>query len=47
MGSFGGFYKGEKKKMKKEAMEKKAEHMARVYVTPRVEIISRGKDKGK
>ncbi len=47
MGSFGGFYKGEKKKMKKEAMEKKAEHIVRVQVAPRVEIIGRGKDKGK
>ncbi len=47
MGSFGGFYKGEKRKIKKEVMEKKAEHMARVVVAPRVEIIGRGKDKKK
>lgn len=47
MGSFGGFYKGEKKKIKKEAMEKKAEHMARAVVAPRVEIIGKGKDKRK
>lgn len=44
---YGSFYKGEKKKMKKETMEKKAEHMARVLVAPRVEIIGKGKDKGK
>lgn len=47
MGSFGGFYKGEKKKVKKEVMERKAEHMVRAQVAPRVEIIGRGKDKGK
>lgn len=44
---YGSFYKGEKKKMKKQVMEKKAEHMVRVQVAPRVEIIGRGKDKGK
>lgn len=47
MGTFGGFYKGEKKKMKRDAMEKKAEHMPRVQAAPRVEIIGKGKDKKK
>lgn len=42
-----GFFKGEKKKMKKEDMERKAEHIARVVATPRVEIIGKGKDKNK
>lgn len=45
MGSFGGFYKGEKKKMKKEEMEKKAGHIARVQSVPQVEIIGRKKGK--
>ena len=45
MGSYGGFYKGEKKKMKKEIMEKKAAHIARVQSVPQVEIIGRRKGK--
>ncbi len=45
MGSFSGYYKGEKKKMKREVMEKKAEHMPKAQFTPRVEIIGKGKDK--
>ena len=47
MGSFGGFYKGEKKKMKRDVMEKKAAHIARISDVPRVEIISKGKGKNK
>lgn len=45
MGSFGGFYKGEKKKAKKEVLEKKASHIAKVYSVPQVEIIGKGKGK--
>ncbi len=45
MGSYGGFYKGEKKKMKKEILEKKAGHIARVASVSQVEIIGRKKGK--
>lgn len=45
MGSFGGFYKGEKKKIKKETLEKRASHMSKVQITPSVEIIGKGKGK--
>lgn len=40
---YGSFYTGEKKKQKKEVMEKKAAHIARVYSAPQVEIIKKGK----
>ena len=40
-----GFFKGEKKKMRKEDMEKKAMHIARVAQIPQVEIIGRKKGK--
>lgn len=42
---YGSFYKGEKKKVKKEILEKKATHIAKVYSTPQVEIIGKGKGK--
>lgn len=45
MGSFGGFYHGEKKKLKKETMEKKAMHIPKVQQVPQVEIIGRKKGK--
>ena len=45
MGNNSGFYKGEKKKQKKEILEKKASHIARVNVVPQVEIIGRKKGK--
>lgn len=38
MGSYGGFYKGEKRKKKKEALEKEAERNIKVYIPPKVEI---------
>ena len=41
---YGSFYKGEKKKTKKEVLEKKASHIAKNYSTPQVEI--KGKAKG-
>ena len=42
-GVYGGFYKGDKKKKKKEYLEKQATHIAKVYSVPRVEIIGKGK----
>ncbi len=42
-----GFFKGEKKKVRRETLERRAEHIARVQVTPSVEIIGRGKGKNK
>lgn len=46
MGNFGGFYKGDKKKLKKEYLEKKAmkTNQRQTYVLPQVEILKRGKD---
>lgn len=43
MGGFGGFYKGEKKKSKKEKLEKNAGLMGGIYTPPKVEIIKKGK----
>ncbi len=40
---YGSFYKGEKKKTKREILEKKASHIAKLYSTPQVEIIGKGK----
>lgn len=43
--SFGGFYKGEKKKPKKDMLEKRAQKTtsSQVYTLPQVEIIRKGK----
>lgn len=45
MGQFGGFFKGDKKKIKKTILEKRASklEMQRVFVLPKVEIIKKGK----
>ena len=43
MGSFGGFYKGDKKKKKKEYLEREATNIAKIYSLPKVEIIPKGK----
>lgn len=45
MGSFGGYYKGDKKKLKKTTLEKKAQKQITggSWVMPQVEIIKRGK----
>ena len=43
MGSFGGYYSGEKRKKKKEILERQAEQIKHVYAPPRVEIIGKGK----
>lgn len=47
MGKFGSYYKGEKKKAKKNKLEEKLEHIKYVPASPQVEIIGRGKGKGK
>lgn len=41
MGSYGGFYKGDKKKKKKETLEKQAGQFTRAYVPPKVEIVGK------
>ncbi|MBI5019691.1 hypothetical protein HZB58_05480 [Candidatus Gottesmanbacteria bacterium] len=45
MGSFGGFYKGDKKKQKKSQLEKKAQKQLSggAWQLPQVEIIKKGK----
>ncbi len=46
MGQFGGFYKGDKKKLKKSQLEKKAVRemgSGSVWALPQVEIIKKGK----
>jgi len=45
MGSFGGYYKGEKRKPKRERLEKQAEKIKNVQYSPKVEIIGRKKGK--
>lgn len=45
MASYSGYYKGEKRKLKKERLEKQADKIKRVNVLPKVEIIGRGKGK--
>lgn len=41
MGVYGGFYKGDKRKKKKEDLEKQATHMVRVYTPPQIEIFGK------
>lgn len=46
MGTFGGFYKGDKKKLKKMTLEKKAQKQMGTdspWQLPQVEIIKKGK----
>lgn len=45
MGNFGGFYKGDKKKLKKSSLEKKAQKQMGTssWQLPQVEIIKKGK----
>lgn len=45
MGSFGGFYKGEKRKQKRDNLEKKAKELSfqKPFVLPKVEIVSKKK----
>lgn len=46
MANFGGFYKGEKKKVKKTTLEKKAQQISgrQNFILPKVEIIKKGKN---
>ena len=41
MGSFGGFYKGEKKKKKKDILEKEAEQIGKMFMPPKVEMLGK------
>ena len=41
MGSYSGYYKGEKKKKKKEILEKEAEQIKKMFVPPKVEIFGK------
>lgn len=41
MGMFGGFYKGDKKKLKKEVLAKKAAKIRKASYVPQVEIIGK------
>lgn len=44
MGQFGGFYKGDRKKLKKSALEKKArKDLTSSWQLPQIEIIRKGK----
>lgn len=47
MGSYGGYYKGEKKKLKRDALEKQVINIKHSIVAPQVKIIGKGKSKGK
>lgn len=46
MGSFGGFYSGDKRKPKKEKLEQKARQLSyqKPFVLPKVEIIRKKKN---
>lgn len=41
MGTYGGFYKGEKRKKKKQLLEKEATRIIRIYTPPKIEIIGK------
>ena len=41
MGTYGGFYKGERKKLKKEILEKKAAKIKHIPVVPSIEILGK------
>ena len=43
MGVYGGFYKGDKKKKKKEYLEKQASKIVHIYTPPKIEIVGKGK----
>jgi len=45
MGSFGGYYKGERKKLSKERLEKRALRAEKIRIIPRVEILGKKKKK--
>jgi len=41
MGNFGGYYKGERRKKKKELLEKEATRVVRIYAPPKIEILGK------
>jgi len=41
MGTYGGFYKGERRKLKKKVLEKKAIQVQRIRTVPQVEILGK------
>ena len=41
MGSYSGYYKGEKKKKKKEILEREAEQIRKMFAPPKVEILGK------
>ncbi len=41
MGGFGSYYKGEKRKLKRERLEKQAEKIKHIQSLPKVEIIGK------
>ena len=41
MGMFGGFYKGDKKKLRKEVLEKKASKIKKANFVPQIEILGK------
>lgn len=45
MGNFGGFYKGDKRKIKKTLLDKKARTLSQKqsFILPSIEIIKKGK----
>jgi len=43
MGSYSGYYKGDKKKPKKEKLEKEALKIRKVNFAPQIEIIGKNK----
>jgi len=45
MGSYSGYYKGERKKLSKEKLEKKALRAEKISILPRVEILGKKKKK--
>ena len=47
MGNYSGFFKGEKKKLKKERLEKQVANIKHIHSVPQVKIIGKGKSKGK
>lgn len=45
MGGFGSYYKGERKKLSKEKLEKRAQLAGKIKIVPRVEILGKKKKK--
>lgn len=45
MGNFGGFYKGDKKKIKKDTLDKKARFISQKqsFILPSIQILKKGK----